>query len=254
MIPYLRLYDSSVHNYLKYEIIAPRFTETEEDIPLVFDSTLNGYIADTDMTPSPTSRGRGWAIFDENTVNGRIVVDTTAEQTTKVNIAGASTFDIDYANGRILNWDTAPTTATYDWYYVSVIQGWPGLAPPELPVVAIDLEQSIKTGYQLGGGTKDILRGAVHIFATSHGEKLDLADVVYHALFNRQITIGNWHEGSYLDFDGTYSGFVPTTVSGLSTAYFTDVQSSLVGPILEWSELNRYRASITFGLEVLKND
>lgn len=252
MLPYLRIYDSSIFNYIKYQVLPLEFTETRINEPLV--STPDGYVVKSSMIPSPTSRGRGWAVFDEFQINNKSVVDVGTEQTSKVTVNGATSYTIDYINGRILNPNTPPTSISYSWYYVSFIQGWPGEEPPPLPVVALDLDTTIKSGYQLGGGSKDTLEGSFYIFATSDKEKKDLTDLIYQSIYNRALPIRNWHEGSYLSYEGTHTGFTPTTISGVSTGAFVDVSVNLSGPRMDWSELNRYRSRIRFSFEVFKDD
>ena len=122
-----------------------------------------------------------------------------------------------------------------------------------MPVVAVDVTSTDKSGFQLGGGTKDTLRGSVYIFASNETEKKEIADVIYQAFYNRTLPISNWHEGSYLDFNGTYTGFSPTIVSGLSSGVFVDVTADLVGPRQDWSEVNRHRARVDFTFEVYKD-
>ena len=253
MIPYLKIYCSSIVNYLKYEVLPLYFTEQVVDETLVYDDTLGGYVTESEMVPLPTSAGRGWVVFDESSVNGLSVVDTSAEQSTKVSVLGASTYVVDYPGGRILNPDTVPTAVSYSWYYVSFVEGWPGTDPPPLPVVALDIRTTDKSGFQLGGGTKDTIEGSVYVFATSEAEKMEITDVLYQALYNKVLPIGNWHEGSYLTYDGTYGGFTPTTVSGVSLGAFTKVHSDLVGPRVDWSELNRHRSQVDFVFEVYKD-
>ena len=252
--PFLRIYDASIINYIKYEVLPVYFTERVEDEPLVFDSELQGYTTQSLMEPSPTSLGRGWAIFDEAVVGSKMVIDTGAEQVNQVTVNGASSFTIDYPRGRIVNPDNPPTSVSYSWYYVSVVEGWPGIDPPPPPVVAIDIDRQIKSGYQLGGGSKDTIEGTVYIFASSETEKKEITDFIYQALFNKTLPIRNWHEGSYLDFDGVYTNFTPTTVSGLSSGAFTKVTADLVGPRADWSEINRYRSKVTFTFEIYKDD
>jgi hypothetical protein len=252
-IPYLRIYDASIVNYLKYQVLPLNFTEYIQDEPLVFSAELNGYVAVTAMEPSPTSRGRGWALFDEQIVNGRTVVDVTSEQSAQVTVTGASSYTIDYPGGRILSPDSPPSTVSYSWYYVSLVEGWPGIDPPPLPCVAVDIDQTTKTGYQLGGGSKDIIKGTVYVFASNETEKKEITDVIYQSLYSRTLPVRNWHEGSYLDFNGTYTGFSPTTVSGLSTGAFVDVKANLAGPRFDWSEINRHRAQVDFTFEVYKD-
>jgi hypothetical protein len=253
MIPYIRIYDASVINYLKYEVLPLHFTERVENEALVYDSSVLGYVTESDMIPLPTSAGRGWVPFDEVTAGSSTYVDTTSEQTTQVTVNGASSYTIDYLTGRVINPNTAPTSVSYSWNYVSLVEGWPSEDVPPLPVVAVDINTSDKSGFQLGGGTKDVVEGAVYIFATSEMEKKDITDIIYQALYNRTIPIRNWHEGSYLDFDGTYSGFQPTAVSGLSSGILTGVKANLVGPRMDWSEVNRHRSSIEFTIEVYKD-
>lgn len=255
MIPYFRVYSSSILNYLKYEILPPHYTETLVDQTLVYDTDLGGYVAeDIDQAPSPTGEGRGWVFFDETTVDGEAVVDLSGEQTSQVSVAGASSYTISYPQGIILDPDTVPTSVSYGWNYVSVIQGWPGEQPPELPVVALVFgEDADKAGYQLGGGTKDIIKGSAYIFATDEGEKQDITDLIYNAFYNRTLAIKNWHEGSYLDYDGTFTGFSPTTISGVTSGYFTGVTASLSVPNRDWSELNRYRSRVSFTFEIFKD-
>lgn len=252
-IPYLKIYDASIINYLKYQVLPVHFTEQVVDEPLEYDSELGGWVVVNLMSPSPTSPGRGWALFDEVEVNGLTVVDTSAEQTTQVVVTGASTYDINYLNGAIINPDTDPTSVTYNWYYVSLVEGWPSAEPPPNPVVAVDIDKTVKSGFQLGGGTKDIIHGSVYVFASSESEKKDITDVIYQSMYNRTIPIGNWHEGTYIDFDGTHTGFQPTSVSGLSSGAFVDVEANLNGPRMDWSEVNRHRSRIRFVFEVYKN-
>jgi len=252
-IPFLRIYDASIINYLKYTVLPVYFTERVENEPLLYDQDVGGYVTDSLMVPLPTSPGRGWSPFDEVEINGEVRVDTTAEQTSQVTVVGASTYTVDYLTGRIINPDTTPTAVSYSWQYVSVVEGWPGSAPPPLPVVAVDIDTVNKAGYQLGGGTKDTLKGSVYIFATSETEKKEITDVIYQALYNRTLSVGNWHEGSYLDFDGTYTGFSPTTVSGISSGAFIDVTADLRGVRMDWSEVNRHRSRVSFTFEVFKD-
>ncbi len=253
MIPYLRLYDSSIFNYLKYEVIPLHFAERVNNDSLVKVADSNIYALSSSMEPSPVSYGRGFVLFDEDTVNGRLVADTSVEQTNAVTVNGASSYTIDYVGGRIINPDTPPTSISYKWYYVSVMQGWPGTTPPPLPCVALDVESTQKSGFQLGGGTKDTIKATLHVFATSEAEKMDITDVLYQALYGRSISIRNWHEGSYLDYNGTYTGFSPSVIPGLSNGYFSDVKTTLTASRASWSELNRHRSKIDFVFEVYKD-
>lgn len=254
MIPYLRLYDSSIYNYLKHEVLGLHYVERVEGDSLTFNSTTSAYDINFSAAPLPSTYGRGLILFDEFTVSGRKVADLSGEQTSQVSVVGPSAYDIDYLSGRILNANAAPTSVDYSWHYVSLIQGWPGEDPPPGPVVAIDIDSTEKSGFQLGGGTRDTISVSLFVFATSEGEKRDLTDLLYQSLYNRTLAIKNWHQGNYLDFNGTYTGFAPTTVSGISSGSFLDVEANLNGPRMNWSEVNKYRSRINFTFEVFKDD
>ena len=253
-IPYLRVYDASIINYLKYEVLPVYFTERIVNEPLVYSDSLGGYVTQASMVPNPTSMGRGWALFDEVVVGNRVIVDATTEQSTQVTVSGADTYQIDYPGGRIINPNTAPMSVSYSWYYVSLVEGWPGSEPPPTPIVAVDVDRTVKEGYQLGGGTKDILHGSVYVFASSETEKKEITDVIYQSLYNKSLAIKNWHEGSYLDFDGTYTGFQPEVIPGISSGAFVDVEANFNGPRADWSEVNRYRSRVKFVFEVYKDE
>lgn len=253
MLPYLRLYDTSIYNYLRYEVVPLHFSEVVEDDSLTLDAATNTYKVNFSVSPDPASDGRGFVLFDDSVVGGRSIVDTSSEQTTKISVTGPTSYEVDYVRGRILNPDSPPTSISYSWYYVSVIQGWPGVSPPLLPVVALDIDSNVKTGFQLGGGLKDIVNGSIYIFATSEAEKKDIADIIHQSLFNKSIPINNWHEVSYLDYNGTYTNAVPVTVSGLSRGDFLEVSANFTSRRLDWSELNRHRAKIDFVFQVYRN-
>lgn len=251
MIPYLRVYELSIINLIKYEILPLQYLERIIDDPLVADTVNGGYKIEGEGEPSPISQGRGLAVFDEATVAGKQVVDTATEQNTMITVNGASTYEIDYLRGRVVNPNTTPTSISYYWNYISVIESWPGSDPPPLPVVAVDVENKSGLGFQLGGGTTDVLHGAIYVFATSETEKRDITDLIHTNIENKCVPINNWHEGGYLRFDGLFNNsFTKTAIAGLGTGCFTQVVSNLNGPRLDWSEINRHRSRITFTFEV----
>ena len=255
MIPYLRLYTLSIFNYIKYEVLPKSFTEEVTGSTLTQDITGN-YVIDTNPKsyPNPLGEGRGLVMFDEVLVGTQLISDLTSEQTTKCNVPGVATYSIDYLNGRVLNASSAPTTIDYSWNYVSTIIGWPGDEPPQLPIVAIVLDSSSGSGFQLGGGVKDSVKGDIHVFATSELEKQDISNAIYKSLNNKSLTIGNWHEGSFSGFEGEYTGFVPQQEVTVTRGALLDVSTNLVLNNFDWSELNRYRSSIRFSMEVLADD
>jgi hypothetical protein len=246
----LRLEGVSLYNYIKYELLAKDFVETQSSVPLVYDVSLGAYITDSvvDIEPSPTSNGRGWVMFDDNTVNGLVIVDTSVEQTSKVSVVGATTYSIDYKNGRIYNPDSSPSSVTYQWHYISVLDSWPGASPPPLPIVSIDIDSYLKSGFQLGGGKKNTRTVNLYIFATSKSERDDITDILQDQLYNKQITVKDYSTGDYLNYDGAYNtGFNPSTLQG--SINVLSVEARNVNAWIDWSELNRYRSTIKLTYE-----
>jgi hypothetical protein len=254
MLPYLRIYVTSIVNYIKYEVLPINFLEYVEGLPLIPGSVAGTYIIDSaELSPNPAGAGRGFFPFDESSVGGKPYIDTTSEQTTRITVNGASSYDIDYLTGTIKNVDATPSSVDFYWNYVSVVEGWPGIDPPEIPIVAVDIQTKQGQGYQLGLGTKDIVSGSIHIFSSSESEKQEITDAIHVGLDSRSISIVDWTNGGYLNYDGSFNtSFAPTTVSGVSSGFFTNVVSRLDLPRFDWSELNRHRSKITFEFEVYR--
>ncbi len=244
----LRLEDISLLNYIKHEVLPVKFSEQLQNEDLVYNSVLGGYIADTSMLPSPTSLGRGWVLFDDATVGTRVIVDTSAEQTTKLSVVGPTTYDVDYVNGVIKNYDVDPTSVSYYWHYVSLLDAWPGTNPPELPIVTIDITGFEKEGFQLGGGVKNIRDVVFNIFATTRAERDDLSETIYDAVYNKYIVINDFSAGGYLNYDGTYSGSTPTNLNG-ANMYFYNIRHNNINVWSDFSDLNKYRSEIRCSYE-----
>ncbi|MCK5018673.1 MAG: hypothetical protein KAS32_16550 [Candidatus Peribacteraceae bacterium] len=241
----LRLENNSIFNYIKYEVISPQFTELSSGDDLVYNQALGAYVTQTDVEPLPTSNGRGWSIFDDYTVNGKIVVDSSQEQTSKVVVVGASSYTVNYKNGSIKDPDTVPTSVSYYWDYVAVVPYWPGTNPPPLPFVSMSIEGSKKEGFQLGGGTKNLRTVYFDIFATSPAERDDISDVIHTALFNHTISIKDFSGGSYLNYDGTFNTGLsfPLTLQG--TIRFIDTNHKNIHSVDDWSTLQKHRSIIS---------
>ena len=150
--------------------MATSFAELTQNAPLVYNSSTGLYDLSTTRTPSPTSTGRGLIFFDDYDVSGKMVADTSQEQTSKVAVTGATTYTLNYLNGTVANPDTAPTAITYSWNYVSVISGWPGTNPPPLPFISMGTDGRRKDGFQLGGGVKNSSTMYFYVFATSDAD------------------------------------------------------------------------------------
>lgn len=236
----------SLYYYLKYEVISPAFAENVTNDSLEYDASLGGYVAQaTGVEPSPTSEGRGWVFFDDTLVGDKYVVDTSAEQTSKVSVTGASSYTVDYVRGVIKNPDATPTSVSYYWNYVSVLKYWPGVTPPPLPFVTISIESTTKEGFQLGGGVKNIRRVYIDIFATNTLERDDLTDTIQTALFDRTIAIKDFSTGSYLKYDGTFDTSLSLPLDSLGYMYMMDAEARNVHISSDWTEINKYRSTIS---------
>lgn len=241
----LRIEDITVYNYIKYEVLAKEFVERLQNQSITYNSSLDMYLPSYDgLEPSPVSRGRGWVLFDE--VSGGI--DSTQEQTSRVSVTGASTYEVNYILGGIKNPDTQPTAVSYDWNYVSVLDSWPGTDPPPLPIVAIDMDSGIRSGFQLGGGYKSERGLSIHIFATSNAERDDLTDTIFDNLFNHRIEVTDYSQGDYLDYNGLYDSTFTRPSLGTAKLYFEDVSYRNINLPGDWSDLNQHRSVISLNV------
>lgn len=249
----LRLEALSFYNYIKYQIVPAYFSEQVSDEPLVYNTSLNAYLPQGTTDPDATSTGRGWVAFDDYVVGSRTIPDLSREQTSKVSVVGASSYTINYLNGCITNPNTTPTSVSYYWNYVSVVSSWPGANPPPLPFISVGIENSKKGGFQLGGGVKNIRTVYIDIFATTSSERDDISEVIHDALFDKYISILDFSDGSYLNFDGTFNTSLSLPVSSLGTIYFVDVDQRNSYFPSDWSDLNRYRSVVSGKYESLRD-
>ena len=241
----LRLENNSIFNYIKYEIISPQFTELASDDSLVYDQALSAYVAQNTSDPSPVSDGRGWVIFDDYTVNGKIIVDTTQEQDSKVVVTGATSYTVNYLNGSIVDPNTIPSTVSYYWDYVSVVPYWSGTTPPPLPFVSMSIEGSKKEGFQLGGGIRNLRTVYFDVFATSSAERDDISDVIHTAIFNHTIPIKDFSGGSYLNYNGTFNTNLSYPLTLLGNIRFLDTDHKNIHVSDDWSDLQKFRSLIS---------
>jgi hypothetical protein len=244
MIGRTRLEDITLYNYLKYEVLGCYFIERLEDVSLTYSATHSLYLPDySDYDPSPASVGRGWVPFDES--GGSI--DTAAEQTTRVSVTGASTYTVNYLLGGIQNPNTVPTAVSFYWNYVSVVEGWPGGNPPPIPIVAIDILGYQQAGWQLGSGHIKSRAVSAYIFAHNKAERDDITEVLYDALYNKAAKLIDYSTGDYLASDGTFnSSFAALPITGTGKLYFDNVQARVINIANDWSDLNKFRSSVSF--------
>jgi hypothetical protein len=278
----LRKEDSSLYLYLK-DIILKDFIEFQEKDNLVYSTSLSSdskavYDIDTYLEPNPFEYGRGLAYFDDLT--GVPLVCTTISGTTEqrdrvylydedLTVIDDNSYIVDYITGRIITTpDVKPAYIDYYWHYVSLVDEWSAVTASKPPVVVIDVNSTVKKGFQLGGGKYTERKVSLIIFASSTAERNDLAEVLHDGLYQKSCPYYDFPEGTVLDFDGTFRGrrytddktdnfFIRTTVSGVSNLRFENVVTKHVSlPIVmskgkdevALSDLNAYRSKITFDM------
>jgi len=279
----LRKEDASVYLYLK-DLVLADFIELQHKDALVYSSrlstdTFDVYEIETFLDPTPFERGRGLAYFDDLTGQPLVCTPTISgspEQSNRVtvfdkdlNVIDDTTYIVDYLDGRItVDPGVVPAYVDYYWHYVSLVDEWSAISASDPPVVVIDMNATIKKGFQLGGGKLTERKVSLIIFASSTAERNDLAEVLHDGLYNKSCPYYDFPEGTVLDFDGTFRGrrytsdkadnlFLRTTVSGVSNLRFENVATKHISlPIVmstgndevALSDLNAYRSKITFDL------
>lgn len=248
----LRLENSSLYHYIKDQVVATEFSEQKVKESLVLDPSLNEYVADSQYDPSPISDGRWWVYFDDSTVNGRIIVDISQEQTSKVSVYNSSdvlispsNYTINYKRGSITSTggDT-PATVSYYWHYVSVLPFWPGSTPPSLPLVTLGVDFSEKEGFQLGLGVRNVRTVYFNIFAISPQERDDLSELIHSSIHDRRVEILDFNSGPYLNYDGTFNDSV-VPLSSVGSMFFLEASHRNIHVSDDFSDLYKYRSVIT---------
>lgn len=275
----LRKEDLSLYYHIKDNILSS-FIEREEYvsleyIPAISSETSFVYAALTDMIPSPTERGRGWLYFDSvSGTNSYCSGLPTREQSARITVydeldvvINENDYVVDYVDCRIVTSGTVnPRYISYDWYYVSVIDEWAAIQAGDPPVVVIDIQGTDKSGYQLGGGRKELRKVDIHVFASSTSERNDIVETIYDGLYLKSIPIYELPKGSVLDYDGTFYNrkynfdkdtnlFDVTVMSGVGNLCFDNLTARHVNlPLVMTrgvdqvllSDLNSYRSKISF--------
>ena len=245
MISSLRIENASLLNFIKHEVLVQHFVERVEDVPLTYSQSDGYYVPEFDFgSPSPFIRERGLVLFDDVLRGSSYIVDTANEQSDKVDVAGASSYDVVYTKAGIKNPDATPTAISFDWHYVAVLDSWPGQIPPPLPLVSIDAEKADARGFQLGGGLKKRREIALDIFATSKAERDDITDLLCDRLENRHVTVRDFRRGGYLNYDGTFNTSFDGSPVNVSPMTIDSVKASFLGTNLTWDHLNKFRARI----------
>jgi len=245
-----RLEDITLHNYIKFQVLGLEFVESYTNQSLLYDNTTGLYRPSVDsLYPSPVSAGRGWVPFDE--VSSEII--TTSEQSSRISVIGASTYSVNYVYGGLKDPDTVPSSLSYTYHYVSVVDGWPGNVVPDLPVVAVDVYGQKRVGLQLGPGFISSRPVDLHIFGSTSSERDDLKEVLFDALYSKSIPVLDYSTGDYLTTSGYFdSSFTRAPVLEGPRMFFDNVSERNISNFVDWSDTNRYRAVVSFDLVVYK--
>jgi hypothetical protein len=269
----LRMEDMSLQHWIKDVVIPLKWVEKVVNAPLVFNSEKSVYEAEIQWLPSFLDEGRGWVFFEPQGTETCVVSNIpSTEQSTRVTVynevgtaIGASLYTVNYKEGTIAipgggttTADGTPTTIDFYQYYVSIIDGWPGTKPPELPVVAVEIKGYDKRPFQLGGGRKSVRTVAIDIFATSSAERDDLTEFLHDSIYNRHLPVFDFRDGEPLTYDGEFN----TTWSGTllkmnnnddALFYFRNIKVEHITGRQDWSDLNRWRSRITFEMESFRD-
>ncbi len=268
----MRMEDMSLQHWIKGSLLPLKWVENITNVPLTFNSDKERFEAQIVWLPNFLDEGRGWVYFDP-VGTGSCIYNSIpdSEQTTRITVfnesgstISSSNYTVNYIDGAIIASGVTttpqgvPTTIDFAQYYVSVIDGWPGTNPPELPVVAVEMTDYDKQPFQLGGGRKAVRNGAIHIFATSSSERDDLTEFLFDAIFQRHIPVIDFREGEPLNYDGTFNNDFSAPLLQLdenddSIFYFRNVKANYINVRQEFSDLNRWRSKVTFTMESFRD-
>lgn len=298
--------DTALRQFVEFEEAASLelLPDVSCDGSYVYKAVTNQYCTpDSELIPLPTDHGRGWVFFDcpaldsngecIDNVNDQFVLVSgtdavgsvcmgTPEQSERIclydesliTVSGTGVL-IDYADGCVVMDSPmiVPSYVDYHWNYVSVMDEWPTGDAPEPPAVVIAIDQTNKTGYQLGAGKHVRRQAKLHIFATSAAERADLIETLYDALYLKCIPVFDFTTGDVLDSDGTFYGrkaisnkltslFNRTSLNDLGVLHggmsFHEIEARNVktnlffdGPqgAIQASLLNAFRATISFEIQ-----
>jgi len=260
-----KLEDMSLQHWLKEVILPIKWTERVVNNPLTYSPERERFEADITWFPNFMQDGRGWVYFDTVT-SGTYVPNSppTSEQTAQVEVRNAvggvidsSHYTINYKDGAIIaaggttTPDGVPTEVDYSQYYVSLLDAWPGIDPPDAPILAVEMGGYKKQGRQLGGGRKAVRTFTIHLFATSSSERDDLTEWIYDSFFQRHIPVVDYRAGEPLNYDGTYNSSYTGNLLQLNNNddalfYFDKIVAEPININLsEIDDIHRFRAKIT---------
>jgi hypothetical protein len=264
-----RMEDMSLQHWIKDVVIPMKWVEVVEDAPLEYNADKQRFEAQIVWLPNFLDEGRGWVFFDTTATGTCVLADLpVSEQSARVEVKNEvgsaitpSLYEINYLDGAVelpggatSTAEGVPTTVDFTQYYVSVIDGWPGTDPPELPLVAIEIKSYHKEGFQLGGGRRSVRNVAIDIFATSSAERDDLTEFLHDAIYQHHIPVFDFRDGEPLNYDGTFNSSWTAPLLVLNNNddaifYFRNVRVEHITGRQDWSDLNRWRSRLTFTME-----
>ncbi len=260
----LRKEDLSLHHFIRFSVLN-EYIEEDVNVPLEYlpDVSISDsmvYQAVSSRTPSPTNLGRGWVYLDSY---GSITEQQNAVTVYDANSAviSGTEYMIDYIDGRVITSGTiTPSTVTYKYFYVSLVNEWEDIEAAGAPVVVINLESFEKVGFQLGGGRRVPRRGYLHVFAINRAERDDLNELLYDGINQKCCPNQNWPKGTMIDWDGTWNdAYEYELIQYHSSLHFENVKSRNINPAMlrslpgrgdltMLSDLNRYRSRTDFDM------
>lgn len=234
----IRKEELSIFNYIR-DIVLSNYIILEEGVPLVYNHRLSSntsfvYELGISTKPAPYDIGRGFTYFDDPNdmdsvgyspcdlyplVSGTVygsdeVVLGTPEQSNRIKVYDEDrelisdyNYLVDYVDCRIVTSGTVnPAFIDYSWNYVSLLDDWEKMTTVETPIVVVNLSNSNKKGYQLGGGSRVVRNLVLYVFCNNSIEKKEITDVLYDGFYNKTVPIYKYPLGTVLDYDGTWYG------------------------------------------------
>ena len=131
-----------------------------------------------------------------------------------------------------------------DWTGINVVKGYPNFTKVSLPVIAIRLNVVNTNLLEIGSRqTDDVYNLIIDIFATSDGQKLDLAQYIKTLILNDWVYY-LWARGSGSTMDKTSNGKV---------VFNSFIQDSPIFHLDDVDVSDRFRYIISTNVRVAKN-
>ena len=253
---FIRKVNLSLYYNLKYNILS-NYIEFESS-NLDFNSESNLYEPTYNYSTNAAGRGRG--IYPFNTVGNGIFASCSEGDYIKVYHSTGqipnTDYNIDYTTPGVIlvSGTNTPVMFEYKWNYVSVIDEWPTVSVPELPIILLDFKKFDTKGFQLGGGKKHICDLDIHVFGSSKPELDDLTYIVHAGLYNKCLTLFGFSDGDVFSWGGVFnSDFNCDCDSEISKLDLVDVEANYLNlPVDYKTDINAYRSKISLKIFAYK--